>query len=278
MQIDHLAIWTNDLEKIKDFYIKYFDCKCNERYENKSKQFSSYFLTFSNGIRLEIMNRPDIIEPINSDHLGIAHFAINVGTKLKVDSITKILNSDGYIIESQPRTTGDGYYESVILDPENNKVELTAMPEFQINKAQMGDLEAILYLQKCCYLSEGELNNNYNIQPITQTLSEIQTEFKNQLFLKLEYRNKIIGSVRAYEKNGTCFIGKLIVEKAHQNKGFGRLLIESIEQNFRDVKRFELFTSTKSEKNLSLYKKLGYKEFKELVSDSLALVFLEKLS
>ena len=278
MQIDHIALWTIELEKIKDFYMKYFDCKCNQKYTNEKKQYSSYFLSFSNGVRIELMQRADITEQTNVDKIGLTHFAINIGTKAKVDSITKRLEEDGYTVESQPRTTGDGYYESVVLDPENNKLELTAINDFIITNANENDLENILYLQKCCYLSEGELNNNFNIQPITQTLSEIQVEFKNQLFLKLEYRNKIIASVRAYEKDGTCLIGRLIVNPEFENMGFGKLLLNAIEMEFNHSKRFELFTSSKSEKNLSLYKKQGYNEFKELVSESLVLIFLEKLN
>jgi len=276
MQIDHLAIWTSDLERIKNFYMMYFDCTCNDKYINEKKQFSSYFLTFSNGFRIELMKSADINEQTKSNAIGLSHFAIKVGTKAMVDSLTKKLHNDGYTIESQPRTTGDGYYESVILDPEKNKVELTAMNDFAISRANINDLKSILYLQKCCYLSEAELVNNYNIPPITQSIGEITAEFNNQLFLKLEYQNKIIGSVRAYEKEGTCYIGKLIVNAEFQNMGFGRLLLNALEHEFIHAKRFELFTSNKSERNLHLYKKLGYADFRKEAMGDLPLIYLQK--
>jgi len=126
MRIDHIAIWTNDLERLKDFYSRFFGCKTSARYDNIHKQFSSYFLFFEDGARIEIMKRFDINDPADQERIGLAHFAINVGTIEQVDKLTKYLEKEGYIIESYPRTTGDGYYESVVLDPDNNKIELTA--------------------------------------------------------------------------------------------------------------------------------------------------------
>jgi lactoylglutathione lyase len=277
MQIDHIAIWTNDLEKVKNFYLRYFGCKSNEKYENTSKAFSSYFLSFSNGMRIELMKRLDISEKKNNDSIGLAHFAINVGTKDKVDSLTKILQHDGFIIESYPRITGDGYYESVIRDPEHNKIELTAIEDYIIFEAKTGDLEKILYLQKCCYLSEASIYNDFSIQPLTQTLKDITLDFEKQIILKLEFRNKIVGSVRAYVQNETCYIGKLIVGIDYQNMGFGKLLLNAIEKKFDQVKRFELFTGFKSEKNLYLYHKLGYKVFKETQMNGITIKYLEKI-
>ena len=126
MRISHVAMWVKDIENIKNFYMKYFNCKCNEKYINDKKGFQSYFLSFEDNSKLEIMNINDI-EELNKENnfYGFAHIAISVGSKDKVDSLTKILENDGYIIASNPRTTGDGYYESVILDPENNKIEIT---------------------------------------------------------------------------------------------------------------------------------------------------------
>lgn len=126
MKISHIAMWVKDIENIKNFYIKYFNCKCNDKYINNKKGFESYFLSFEDDSKLEIMNIKDINE-LNKENnfYGFAHIAISLGSKDKVDSLTKTLENDGYIIASNPRTTGDGYYESVILDPENNKIELT---------------------------------------------------------------------------------------------------------------------------------------------------------
>lgn len=104
MNISHIAIWVKDIENIKNFYVTYFNCKCNDKYINKKD-----------------------INKLNKENnfYGFAHIAISVVSKYKVDSLTEELKNDGYIISSNPRTTGDGYYESVILDPENNKIELT---------------------------------------------------------------------------------------------------------------------------------------------------------
>lgn len=126
MKISHVAMWVKDIENIKDFYVKYFNCKCNDKYINDKKYFESYFLSFEDNSKLEIMNIKDIKESNKENNFyGFAHIAISVGSKDRVDIITKILENDGYTVASNPRTTGDGYYESVILDPENNKIEIT---------------------------------------------------------------------------------------------------------------------------------------------------------
>lgn len=129
MRIDHIAIWVKDLEGSKTFYQKYFGAVSNEKYHNPVKDFQSYFLGFENGCRLEIMTRPDTKENGNSyesQHLGIIHLAFSVGSKEKVDELTDTLRKDGYTIAGEPRVTGDGYYESVILDPEGNIIEIVA--------------------------------------------------------------------------------------------------------------------------------------------------------
>jgi lactoylglutathione lyase len=128
MKIEHLAIWAKDLEGMKDFYEKYFQGKAGEKYHNPRKNFHSYFIEFSQGCRLEIMHKPEIPENLNdlkSQYLGIIHFAISVGSKENVDNLTSILRKDGFKVLGEPRITGDGYYESVVLDPENNRIEIT---------------------------------------------------------------------------------------------------------------------------------------------------------
>lgn len=99
----------------------------NEKYYNPKKKFSSYFLTFENGARIELMHSPDITDFIekSDSKLGLTHFAVSVGTKEKVDSLTETIRENGYTIIGEPRTTGDGYYESVISDPEGNLIEIT---------------------------------------------------------------------------------------------------------------------------------------------------------
>ncbi|SDW38126.1 lactoylglutathione lyase [Lutibacter oricola] len=127
MKIDHIAIWVNDLEKIKEFYLQFFDVTSNKKYYNPKKEFSSYFLSFENGARIELMHSPKVSEVIknNSDSFGYAHIAISTGSIEKVNELTEIIRKNGYQIIGEPRTTGDGYYESVILDPEGNLIEIT---------------------------------------------------------------------------------------------------------------------------------------------------------
>ncbi|NQU53184.1 MAG: VOC family protein [Bacteroidetes bacterium] len=129
MKIDHIAIWTQNLEELRSFYMKYFNAISNEKYFNPSKKFSSYFLSFDGDCRIEIMEMPGIPEFKNDvieQFLGLIHFAINVGSKAEVDELTKVIRNDGYKIVGEPRTTGDGCYESVILDPDGNRVEIVA--------------------------------------------------------------------------------------------------------------------------------------------------------
>ncbi|MBK8805729.1 MAG: GNAT family N-acetyltransferase [Bacteroidales bacterium] len=153
---------------------------------------------------------------------------------------------------------------------------MVATDDFQILKAEQEDLEEILYIQKCCYLSEAAIYNDYTIPPLKQNLSDIEADFRNQSILKLVLNNKIVGSVRGYVKEDTCYVGKLIVNKEYQNMGFGAKLIREIENMFAGVSRFELFTGFKSDKNLYLYKKLGYREFKNEELNDFTLTYLEK--
>jgi lactoylglutathione lyase len=125
MRIEHAALWVKDIEKMKVFYCSYFQTIASEKYTNIQKQFSSYFLSFDSGSRLEIMNKPELAALPQSESSGWAHLAISVGSREKVDQLTNQLRDDGYTIKSNPRTTGDGYYESVILDPEGNQLEIT---------------------------------------------------------------------------------------------------------------------------------------------------------
>lgn len=125
MNIEHIALYVKDLEKTREFYIKYFDAVSNEMYHNVKTGFKSYFLSFSSGARLEIMNKPDVLENENVCRFGYAHFAFSVGSKEKVDALSERLKADGYCVVSGPRVTGDGYYESCVLDDEGNQIEIT---------------------------------------------------------------------------------------------------------------------------------------------------------
>ena len=129
MTLEHVAIFTNRLDELKDYYVKYFSGTANTKYINARKQFSSYFLSFKSGARLELMSMNNIPGNLNdtvtAQHTGIIHLAFGVDTKQEVEEKAKQLQADGFKILSGPRKTGDGYYEFETLDPDNNRLEVT---------------------------------------------------------------------------------------------------------------------------------------------------------
>lgn len=131
MTLEHVAIWTNKLEELKDFYVQFFGGVTNLKYTNEAKQFQSYFLTFKSGARLELMSMPDIPENANDritrQHTGIIHLAFGVETMEEVDQKARQLKTAGFPILSGPRKTGDGYYEFETLDPDDNRLEVTCI-------------------------------------------------------------------------------------------------------------------------------------------------------
>ncbi len=127
MNIAHIAIWTKDLEAMKDFYTRYFNGESNEKYINPIKRFESYFISFESGTKLELMHKHSVDKPLDTEeHLGITHIAFKLGSENAVLSLTETLRSDGFTIVGEPRTSGDGYFESVVLDVEGNRIELLA--------------------------------------------------------------------------------------------------------------------------------------------------------
>ncbi len=126
MKIEHIALYVEDLEGARNFFIKYLEAKSNEGYHNLQTDFRSYFLSFEDGARLEIMQRPEMVNlPKEAARTGYAHIAFSVGSREKVDALTAELKADGYDVVSGPRITGDGYYESCIVAMEGNQVEIT---------------------------------------------------------------------------------------------------------------------------------------------------------
>jgi lactoylglutathione lyase len=128
MHIEHVAVWSRDIERLKDFYVTYFGARAGKRYERPAEQYASYFLVFDDGARLELMQMPTIPASQNDPEkqfTGLIHLALSVGTELAVDALTERLQLDGYRVVSPPRRTGDGYYESVVFDPDDNRIEIT---------------------------------------------------------------------------------------------------------------------------------------------------------
>jgi lactoylglutathione lyase len=125
MKINHIALYTNELERMKDFYITYFHAVPNQRYHNPNTGLQTYFLSFEDQTRLEIMTRPNLKDLISTPmQTGYIHLAFSAGSKEMVDQLTDTLEKAGYTILSKPRTTGDGYYESCVLDPDENQIEI----------------------------------------------------------------------------------------------------------------------------------------------------------
>ena len=129
MKIDHIAIYTGDLERMRQFYTIYFQAESNQGYHNERTGLRTYFLTFEDGARLELMTRPELLRKDHTGstayHIGYTHLAFHVGSRELVNSLTERLEQDGYAVVSRPRVTGDGYYESGILDPDGNYIEIT---------------------------------------------------------------------------------------------------------------------------------------------------------
>ena len=152
------------------------------------------------------------------------------------------------------------------------------MAFIKITKAFQEDLKDILSLQKLAFRSEADSYSDFETSPpLLQTMEEISKEFSESIFLKAVVENEIVGSVRGYQAKETTFIKRLVVSPSYQNQGIGTQLMNSIEYHFKDNKRYELFTGHKSIRNLHLYRKLGYKEFKRIhIHENLTMIYLEK--
>ncbi|MFT4173334.1 MAG: VOC family protein [Rhodocyclaceae bacterium] len=126
MHIEHMALWASDIDRLASFYTRYFGARASARYTNEQKRFASIFLSFESGARLEVMQRPDVTPRTDTAPVtGYTHLAMSVGSETGVDALTARLVADGFARVDGPRRTGDGYYESVVLDPEGNRIEIT---------------------------------------------------------------------------------------------------------------------------------------------------------
>lgn len=149
---------------------------------------------------------------------------------------------------------------------------------YQIIKAKIKDADEILEIQKLAFQIEAKLYNNYNITPLKQTIEELITQFKDHVILKAVSENKIIGTVRAYEKDGTCYVGRLAVHPDMQDQGIGTALMNEIEKHYKP-KSFELFVGSKSNNNIRLYQKLGYNVYQkdQYECGNIEVLYMEKI-
>ena len=171
-----------------------------------------------------------------------------------------------------------GMYDLIYMEPPR-EIYLKNGQSTRILKAGAADMEEILALQKIAYITEAEIYGDFDIPPLRQTYDEIAREFSDHVFLKAETKGRIAGSVRARGIDDTCQIGRLIVDPVFRGQGLGTALMAAIEKEFETFKRYELFTGDRSERNITLYERLGYRIYRsEQVSCSLCLVFLEKYS
>lgn len=124
MRLHHVAIWTFRLEELREFYVRFFGGRSNEKYTNPKKGFESYFITFDDGVALELMSRTDVQDtPIEENRRGLTHLAFSFPSREEVLRFTELMRGEGYTIAGEPRTSGDGYFESVVLDPDGNRIE-----------------------------------------------------------------------------------------------------------------------------------------------------------
>jgi ech hydrogenase subunit C len=198
--------------------------------------------------------------------------------------VDKIIPVDVYVpgCAARPESIIDGIIASLsILEAKYKKLQGMAagLEEIGIHPANIKEAQDILALQKLAYQSEAEIYNDYSLAPLTQTLEELQEDFGKKIFLKAVMNKQIIGSVRAYLENDTCYISRLMVNPLYQNFGIGRKLLERIERHFCAARRYEVFTWHNSRRNIFFYKKNGYKMFKrEKLSEIRDSFFLEKMN
>jgi len=191
------------------------------------------------------------------------------GVQLEISrKVRDLLRND----KGQLKVFSDAVRKAIQQDLKGNK-----RVDIMIERATITDAEEILALQILAYRSEAEIYNDFNIPPLLQTLESIQKDFEKQFFLKAVFNGRIVGSVRAYTKGETCYIGRLIVHPGSENQRIGTKLMNEIEKIFNTCHRFELFTGDRSKRNLYLYQKLGYKIFKKAsITDQTTIVYLEK--
>lgn len=248
MKIHHIAIWTFRLEELREFYIRYFNGTSNEKYINPKKGFESYFIYFDDGAALELMSRTDVQNtPIEENKLGLTHFALSFQSKEDVLRTTEQLRSDGYTIAGEPRTSGDGYFESVILDPDGNRVECVYRKEETGNEPDApieterlllrpfreSDAEAFF---KCC--QNPNIGNNAGWKPhgsLEESQEILRSVFISQFgiwAIILKEDGRLIGSVGiipdSKRENPQARMLGYWLDESHWGKGYMTEAVQSV--------------------------------------------------
>ncbi len=243
MRLAHTALWTSQIEVIRDFYLKYFQGKSNEKYTNYQKKFSSYFISFGGDASLEIMQREDIREQHTpKEHIGLAHIAFGLNSEKEVNEKTELFRSEGYTIVSEPRLTGDGYYESAITDPDGNIVELVSLPEISIHKTTDYPYDLLLLADP-----DENMVNTYIHS------SDCIIAVRNQQPLGVIVMQKQDG-------NG-AEIMNLAVDESFQRQGIAWKLMQYVCNQWvkdNNIQKMKICTGTSAPGPLMLYQKMGF--------------------
>lgn len=281
MKIHHIAIWTFRLEELREFYIRYFNGTSNEKYINPKKGFESYFIYFDDGAALELMSRTDVQNtPIEENKLGLTHFALSFPSKEDVLRTTEQLRSDGYTIAGEPRTSGDGYFESVILDPDGNRVECVYRKEETGNESDApieterlllrpfreSDAEAFF---ECC--QNPNIGNNAGWKP-HESLEESQ-EILRSVFISqsgiwaiiLKEDGRLIGSVGiipdSKRENPQARMLGYWLDESHWGKGYMTEAVQSVLDYGFNTLQLNLITANcypHNERSQQVLKRYGF--------------------
>lgn len=242
MQLTHVALWTNDLERLRSFYVTYFGGKSHEKYTNPKKGFASYFVTFESGSSLEIMQRNDISDIYTREHIGLAHIAFLVPSRAEVHRQIDRLRSDGYTISGEPRLTGDGYYEGAVLDPDGTPVEIVAYGEVEIARALFYPYDLLLEADP-----DREKVDEY--LPVSDCY--VATSGSH-----------IVGVIVVQpDGRGKAEIRNLAVAEAFRRRGIARQLLRYVSNHWaprHGVDRLKICTGTSAAGPLLLYQQEGY--------------------
>lgn len=280
MKIHHIAIWTFRLEELKDFYIRYFGGTSNDKYINPKKGFQSYFIYFDEGASLELMSRTDIQHTkIEENRMGLTHFALAFASKEEVLRVTELLRADGYIIAGEPRTSGDGYFESVILDPDGNRVECVYKEAAADEPAAPIETERLTLrpfmesdaddLFRCC--RNPNIGNNAGWKP-HESLEESR-EILHSVFMSqkdiwaiiLKESGQLIGSIGIIadpkRENPQARMLGYWLDEAHWGKGYMTEAVKAVLDYGFDTLKLSLITANcypHNERSQQVLKRLGF--------------------